>query len=127
MSRVVLDAGALIALDRNDRAMWARLVRVLERKQDLVTHAGIVGQVWRYPARQARLAQSLKFVDVLPLDVELAKKSGLLMAATKQSDVHDAALAVLCRAHDTLLTSDVQDLSSLLSARGLTTVTIVHV
>lgn len=127
MSRLILDAGALIALDRNDRAMWARLVRVLEREQDLVTHAGIVGQVWRNPTRQARLARSLKFVDVRPLDVELAKESGLLMAAAKMIDVHDAALAVLCRANDTLLTSDVHDLASLLSARGLTSVDIVHV
>lgn len=127
MSRVLLDAGALIALDRNDRAMWARLLRVLEREQDLVTHAGIVGQVWRNPARQSRLARSLKFVDVRPLDLELAKESGLLMATAKLIDVHDAALALLCRANDTLLTSDVQDLASLLSARGLTSVDIVHV
>jgi PIN domain nuclease of toxin-antitoxin system len=127
MSCVVLDAGALIALDRNDRAMWARLVRVLEREQHLVTHAGIVGQVWRHPARQARLARSLKFVDVRPLDIELAKESGLLMATTKLIDVHDAALALLCQANDTLLTSDVQDLAALVSARGLTSVSIVHV
>jgi hypothetical protein len=45
VSRVILDAGALIGLDRNDRAMWARFARVLERKGALVTHAGIVGQV----------------------------------------------------------------------------------
>lgn len=127
MSRLLLGAGALIALDRNDRAMWARLARVLERQGDLVTHAGIVGQVWRNPSRQAGLSRSLKFVDVRPLDIDLAKEAGLLMASAKMSDVHDAALAVLCQPGDTLLTSDVGDLASLLSARGLTSIDIIHV
>lgn len=127
MSRLLLDAGALIALDRNDRAMWARLARVLEQDGDLVTHAGIVGQVWRNPSRQARLARSLKFVDVRPLDIDLAKEAGPLMATAKMSDVHDAALAVLCQPGDALLTSDVGDLASLLSVRGLASVDIIHV
>jgi PIN domain nuclease of toxin-antitoxin system len=127
MSRLILDAGALIALNRNDRSMWVRLAGVLERKDDLITHAGIVGQVWRNPSRQAQLARSLKFVDVRPLDIALAKESGLLMAAAKMIDVHNAALAMLCEPNDTLLTSDVGDLASLLSARGLTSVDIVRV
>jgi hypothetical protein len=127
MSRLVLDAGALIALDRNDRSMWVRLAGVLEREDDVITHAGIVGQVWRNPSRQAQLARSLRFVDVRPLDIALAKESGLLMAAAKMIDVHDAALAMLCEPNDALLTSDVGDLASLLSARGLTSVDIVRV
>jgi hypothetical protein len=127
MSRLVLDAGALIALDRNDRSMWVRLAGVLEREDDVITHAGIVGQVWRDPSRQAQLARSLRFVDVRPLDIALAKESGLLMAAAKMIDVHDAALAMLCEPNDALLTSDVGDLASLLSARGLTSVDIVRV
>ncbi len=127
MSRVILDAGALIALDRNDRSMWARFARVLERQGDLVTHAGIVAQVWRHPARQARLLRALPFIDVRPLTVELAQASGLLLASSKTSDVHDAALAVLCQAGDVLLTSDVRDLSSLLSALALFSVDIIRV
>ncbi len=52
MSRLVLDAGAFIALDRNDRSMWARIAIAHKSGQQILTHAGIVGQVWRRPARK---------------------------------------------------------------------------
>ena len=103
MSRLVLDAGAFIALDRNDRSMWARLAIAHQSEQQIITHAGIVGQVWRRPARQARLAQALKAVDVRSLTVELAQAAGLLLAATGRDDVHDAALALVCEPDDILL------------------------
>lgn len=127
MSRIILDTGAFIALDRNDRPMWRRLAIAQRDKAELVTHAGIVGQVWRQPRRQARLAQAMKSVDVLPLTNQLARASGLLLAATKSSDVHDAALALLCEPRDVLLTSDVDDLSALLSGRGAFKVGIIRV
>lgn len=127
MNRLVLDAGALIALERDDRPTWGRLARLLEREGDVVTHAGIVGQVWRAPTRQVRLARALKFIDVQPLTIELAKSSGVLLAATKTSDVHDACLALLCEPGDSILTGDVDDLASLLLARGLSSVNVIHV
>jgi hypothetical protein len=127
VSRLVLDARAFIALDCNDRAMWARLAIALHAEQQIVTHAGIVGQVWRRPARQARLAQAIKAVDVRPLTVALAKAAGLLLAATNRNDVHDAALALVCEADDILLTSDVDDLVALLAQRRMPSVGIIRV
>ncbi len=127
MSRLILDAGAFIALDRNDRPMWRRLAIAGRSEQPIVTHAGIVGQVWRHPSRQARLAQALKFIDVRPLTNDLARSAGLLLAATRTSDVHDAALAALCEQHDVLLTSDIDDLSALLAQRDLGAVTLLRV
>jgi hypothetical protein len=124
---MVLDAGAFIALDRNDRSMWARLAIARRAEQQIVTHAGIVGQVWRRPARQARLAQALKAVDVRPLTVQLAQRAGLLLAATGRDDVHDAALALVCEPNDVLLTSDMDDLLALLSERRLSSVALIRV
>jgi hypothetical protein len=127
VTRLVLDAGAFIALDRNDRSMWARLANAHQANQQLITHAGILGQVWRHPSRQVRLAAALKAVDVRPLTVELAQAAGLLLAAARTTDVHDGALAALCEPADIVFTSDVDDLSKLLAERSLTTVGLLRV
>ena len=127
MSRLVLDAGAFIALDRHDRSMWARLAIAHRSGQEMVTHAGIVGQVWRHPARQARLAQALKAVDVRPLTNELARAAGVLLSATRRDDVKIAALALMCEPNDTLLTSDIEDLTALLAASQRRSVAVVRV
>jgi hypothetical protein len=40
---LVLDAGALVALERNERPMWARLKGALEEADVPLTHTGVVG------------------------------------------------------------------------------------
>jgi hypothetical protein len=127
VTRFLYDAGAFIALDRNDRASWRRLANANADGAAMVTHAGIIAQVWRNPARQARLAQVTKGFDVRPLTFALAKTAGELLAATKTTDVHDATLALLCQAGDTLLTSDVGDLSKLLSELDVQNVALLRV
>jgi hypothetical protein len=44
---LVLDSGALIALEKNDRAMWRLLKAELLAKNVPVSHGGVVGQAWR--------------------------------------------------------------------------------
>ncbi len=125
MSRLILDAGAFVALDRNDRETWTRFNLAIQAKQPLITHAGIVGQVWRHPSRQARLAQAFKAVEIVPLTNELARAAGLLLAATGRHDAHDAALAFLCEPDDILITGDIDDLAALLSERGMQSVEVI--
>ena len=48
--RLVLDAGALIALERDDRVMWRRLKLLQVAGESPISHGGIVGQVGRPPA-----------------------------------------------------------------------------
>jgi hypothetical protein len=61
MSAFVLDAGALIAIDRNDRATVARLAAAKRHGMELRTNAMVVSQVWRHPdGRQAHLGQLLR-------------------------------------------------------------------
>lgn len=119
MSRWVFDAGALIALDRNDRAMWARLAIAQQREISILSHGGVVGQVWRRPPRQPRLALALRGIDVRPLDLELGKRAGVLLAACGAVDVVDAALVALCANEDRVYTSDPKDLDALAAAAGL--------
>lgn len=107
--------------------MWARLALAHQSEQQIVTHAGIVGQVWKCPTRQARLAQALKAVDVRSFTVELAKAAGLLLAATGRDDVHDAALALVCEPDDILVTSDIDDLAALLSEQRMSPIGLIRV
>ncbi len=92
---LVLDTGALIALERNERAMWTRLKAAHIAGEPPVTHAGVLGQVWRGSPRQARLSQALAGIDVRSLDERLGRRSGELLAASSLSDVLDAAVVLL--------------------------------
>ncbi len=115
MTRYVLDAGALIALDRNDRWLW-QLYRSARRDGvPLVTHGGVIAQVVR-SARQARLAQALGAVDVVAIDRELGRMTGYLLATSRTRDVVDAALVLISEPGDTILTSDPDDLEVLVAA-----------
>ncbi len=116
MNGVTLDAGALIAFDKNDRRLVVALCVALEAKLPMTVPAGVVGQVWRDGARQARLARLLaaKSVVVEPLDDACARAAGQLCGVTGTKDVIDAAVVLGARArNDRIFTSDVSDLRRL--------------
>lgn len=115
---LVLDSGALIALDRDDRAMWIRLKNAVLVGDVPLTHGGAVGQVWRGGSRQARLAKALAGMDVRPLDINVGRSCGVLLAGTGLSDVIDAAIALLASDGDEIVTSDPRDLAVLVEATG---------
>lgn len=115
---LVLDAGALIALDRGERSMWIRLKTAQLAADVPVTHAGVLGQAWRGGSRQARLSRALSGIDVRPLDERLGRSAGELLANGGWSDVIDAAIALLADDGDEIVTSDPQDLADLLAATG---------
>lgn len=112
--KLVLDSGALIALERNERAMWSRLKAALRAQEVPVTHGGVVGQVWRGGGpKQALLAKALDAVDVRGLDGALGRAAGELLAAARRDDVIDAALVLLAHDGDQVVTSDPDDLEHL--------------
>jgi hypothetical protein len=115
---LVLDTAALVALERNDRPMWVRLKAALNDDDVPLTHAGVLGQVWRGGSRQARLAQVLPALDVRPLDQALGRAAGELLGTTARSDVIDAALVLLSSDGDDIITSDLADLEPLAAASG---------
>jgi hypothetical protein len=109
---VILDAGALIAIDRADRHM----LRLLELAQDIHVPAGALAQAWRNPARQVRLVRvvSSDGVVIHPLDAAGARAAGQLCAATATSDVIDASVVLVARLVDGVtVTSDLDDLRRL--------------
>lgn len=116
---LVLDSGAFIALDRDERTMWVRLKAAQTTGDVPITHAGVVGQVWRGRAGQARLARALKGIDVRPVDEELGRAAGTLLGTAGMSDVVDAAVVLLADDGDDIVTSDAGDLARLAAARDL--------
>ena len=116
---LVLDAGALLAVERADRDVIALIKGERRAGRAPITHGGVIGQVWRGGAgRQAYLAKLLPGLQVIALDDALGRRAGLLLARTRTADVIDAALALLARDGDQLLTSDPRDLRRLVRATG---------
>ena len=115
MSAIVLDAGALIAVDRDDRAMAARLRVALESGLGLRTHPMVIAQVWRDQlGRQANLARLLRAVQVVDIDDALGRAAGALCGTTGTNDPIDAVVALIAEPGDQVVTSDPDDLALLL-------------
>jgi hypothetical protein len=118
--RVVLDAGALVALERSHHKVTVIMERERRAGRRPLTHGGVVGQVWRGGSgRQANLARWFPWVEVVPLDDDLGRRAGLLLGRTRTSDVVDAAVVLLGQHGDQILTSDPGDLRPLAAAMGL--------
>jgi hypothetical protein len=118
VNAIVLDAGALIALERNDRSVWAALSVAAARGKDVLIPSTVLAQVWRARASQARLAQALEFCVVAAFD-PVARAVGELCGRTKTTDICDAHVALIASLQaDALYTSDPADLRRLIHACG---------
>jgi predicted nucleic acid-binding protein len=116
MADVTLDAGGLIALDRNDRRMIVLLARARETGARVTIPATALGQAIRRPEQQARLARLIRqpTTDVTALDRVDATSVGRLLAASATSDIADAHVVICARrSNQQVVTSDPGDLRKL--------------
>jgi predicted nucleic acid-binding protein len=119
VSALVLDSGAFLAVDRDNRAMMARLRIAQTSGLDLRTTGAVVAQVWRDPGgRQANLARLLRAVDVIPVDDRLGREAGVLLGRAGAGDAVDATVAAIAARGDRVLTSDPDDMARLVGASG---------
>jgi len=119
MTALVLDAGALIAVDRGDREVVALLAAVRHAGLPLRTNANVVAQVWRDDrGRQVNLGRFLRSVDVRAVDAAIGRAAGVLLSTTGGRDVVDATVALLAEAGDQVVTSDRSDLAPLVGSLG---------
>lgn len=119
MTALVLDAGALAAVDRGDRPMMARLAVARQHGLELRSNAMVVAQVWHdRQGRQASLARLLRAVDVRAISHEDGRQAGVLLGQAGTTDPVDATVVLLARPGDRILTSDPDDLTRLASAAG---------
>jgi hypothetical protein len=117
--KAVLDAGALVAVDRRDRRIGAQLRVLQQQGTPLRASTAVVGQVWRDGRKQANLARVLAGVGIEPLSKDDGKRIGELLAQAASSDVVDAHVALMVAPADLVLTSDLGDIRKLLRARGV--------
>lgn len=124
MPGVTLDAGGLIALDRDDRRVVVLLARARETGARVTVPASALAQAIRRPDRQVRLSRLIRqpTTDVISLDRVDATNIGILLAASGTSDIADAHVVVCARrANQPVVTSDPGDLRQLDNALRLIT------
>ena len=116
MVGITLDAGGLVALDRDDRRVIVLLARAAEAKGRVTVPATALAQSIRVPERQARLARLIRqpTTDVVALDRVDATSVGRLLAASGTADIADAHVVVCARrSGQRIVTSDPDDLRRL--------------
>lgn len=114
--RYVLDAGALIAHERNNPKLGALLKVAARQRIEIVLPSVVLAQVWRDGSRQAVLSRMLRTPGLLeaPLHHEDAKRVGELLRESGTTDVVDAHVVVLAgRLGASVITSDPGDISKL--------------
>ena len=119
MSALVLDSGALVAVERSDRTTVGRICAAQRSGADLRTTGAVVAEVWRDPrGRQANLARLLRSLDVRAVDERLGKAAGVLIGRAGAGDAAEASVVAVAANGDRLLTSDAGDLRRLVAASG---------
>lgn len=118
--KVVLDSGALIALERRPGPLLADVREfALKGAGTPVVPASVVAQVWRGGAgRQAPLAAFLGRCRVGVLDSAQAREVGQLLADSGTADIADAHVVVTADSGDLIITSDPVDIARLAKASG---------
>lgn len=111
---LVLDAGALISLERGSEMMLA-LAEYAERRGDgPVIPASVLAQVWRGGPKSARLAKLLKVAEVDSLDEDRGREVGERLGARESTDVVDAHVVCCAVEREAIvLTSDPSDIEAL--------------
>lgn len=116
MNGVTLDAGGLIALDRNDRRVIVLLARAADLGGRVTVPATALAQAIRQPARQARLSRLVRqpTTDLAHLDGVDATQVGILLGRSRTADVCDAHVVICARRNEQpIVTSDPEDLRRL--------------
>jgi hypothetical protein len=121
---MVLDAGALIAIDRGDRAVLSRLQRAWNGGEPVRTNSMALAQTWRDGKRQATLAKALHDIEVRPVTEADGRRAGELLGVSGTADAIDASVALLAVRGDQLYTSDVGDLRKLCGAGDIRAVVV---
>ena len=116
--KVVLDSGALIALERRPGALLADVRQhALNGGGPPVVPASVVAQVWRTgTGHQAPVAAFLGRCRVGTLDAERARQVGQLLAESGTYDITDAHVVAVADSGDLIITSDPLDIARLARA-----------
>jgi hypothetical protein len=114
---LVLDAGALIGVERRSPQVQELVRAARERGAGLVVPTAALAQVVRSGGRQANLRRFLadSYLRFAGLDYYTALRVGALLGAAGTSDIVDAAVVVCAQelGHSPVITSDPGNLHKL--------------
>jgi hypothetical protein len=114
---VTYDTGALIAGDRNDRAMWALHAGFLAEEVSPTVPAPVVAEAWRGGSRQANLARFLALCTIENMEADQAKAVGVLSGKAAHDDVVDVTVVEgTLRRRDVVITSNPTHIRSIADA-----------
>ena len=114
---VVLDSGAFIAVERNDKTLKALLIAARDESTFVVVPATVVAETWCGSARDAKVARLIKSTnECVPLTFTAARETGELLAKSRNSTLVDANVVsiAIARRPSTIVTSDPDDIARLL-------------
>lgn len=116
--RLLLDAGALIAAERDPRSKITHDARVaLRGHRPVLVPTVVLAQVWRDRASQHGLKKLCRACHMLGFSESMARRVGSLLRVSGTSDIVDAAVVLTAIEHNAIvLTSDPQDIGALAEA-----------
>jgi len=117
--RLILDAGALIALVRGDARTRAIITQALDDELLVVVPTPVLAQVHRGGRDRAKTDRALLWVDqFVPTAERIARDAGELLGKAGRSDAVDAIVAAeaLNGTSAAILTSDPVDIEDLVDA-----------
>ncbi|HEY2549641.1 MAG TPA: hypothetical protein VGI64_03595 [Streptosporangiaceae bacterium] len=122
MSRIVYDAGALIAIDRrHSQTAVERHRKFLAQRHEILVPVAAAAQAVRNPAAQVRLMRALQGCAIVPFSSRDLLPVGRLLARSGSADVVGAVVAVTAaQAGAAVVTSDPNDIGALLAVLGVT-------
>ena len=118
-SRLILDAGAVIALARGDQRTRAFLMRSIELGAEVLIPAVILAETLRGTARDARVNRVIQTVErVLPVEEQTGRLAGALLGRAGIDATIDSLVvaAAALAGGGCVLTGDPVDLEKLAAA-----------
>ncbi|MGH9186839.1 MAG: twitching motility protein PilT [Acidimicrobiales bacterium] len=119
MHGVTYDTGALVAAERNDRAMWALHAGFLAEEVVPTVPAPVLAEAWRGGGRHASLSRLLGLCEVEPMGDEQARRVGVLAGKAAHDDIVDVTVVEgAARRRDAVVTSNDAHIRTIATAAG---------
>lgn len=110
---LTLDAGALIAYEKEKPSVRAVLRTAFAEKRTIIVPAVVVAEVWRGGPRSARIAQVLRGCLVDPLFDDHARRAGELLRRVRGTTIDAIVVATAARYGTSVVTTDPDDVEAL--------------
>jgi hypothetical protein len=119
MAGVTYDTGALVAAERNDRAMWALHAGFLAEEVVPTVPAPVLAEAWRGGGRQASLSRLLALCAIEPMSEGQARRIGVLAGKAAHDDIVDVTVVEgAARRRDAIVTSNDTHIRAIAEAAG---------